>query len=75
MNLQDSQAIFLCGLVAYLITRAVYQRKAKVAASSASNHSTSVDKTLILLVIVGQIFLPLAYVFTSWLNRLLKYPP
>ena len=68
MNLQDSQAVFLCGLIAYLITRAIYQRKARTEEKSASSHSTSLDKALIFLVIVGQIFLPLAYVFTSRLD-------
>lgn len=68
MNIQASQAIFVVGLLSYLAIRVVYQRKASAAGPSSSDRSTPLDKALILLVVVGQVLLPLAYVFTPWLN-------
>ena len=67
MNIQTPQAIFLLGLVSYVVTRAAYQRRA------AGNKTTVMrsplrDRLLVLLVIFGQIIVPLIYVFTPWLN-------
>ena len=73
MNLQASQAIFLIGLFVYTAIRAAYRRKAKASGTSSSNRSTPQDKALILLVVIGQVFVPLTYVFTPWLN-LSSYP-
>ena len=68
MNIQVSQAIFFLGLLSYLAIRTVYQRKAHASGPSQSDRSTPQDKALILLVIVGQVLLPLVYAFTPWLN-------
>lgn len=67
MDIQAPQAIFLVGLISYLATRTVYQRRAAGSETTVKRSSLS-DRLLVLLVIFGQIILPLIYVFTPWLN-------
>jgi len=68
MHLHAPQAIFLVGLLAYQGIRTVYQRRARAAGPSRANHSTRLDKALIGLVAIGQMVLPLVYLFTPWLD-------
>lgn len=68
MNLHAPQGFFLAGLTAYLIIRSIYQRR------SASEHSivqrsSSADRLLVFLVVLGQVILPVVYVFSPWLDR------
>jgi protein-S-isoprenylcysteine O-methyltransferase Ste14 len=74
MNLQAPQAAFFIGLCLYTAVRAAYRRKAKASAPSDSSRSTPQDKALILLVVMGQVCVPLAYMFTPWLDPW-SYPP
>ena len=67
MNLHTSQAIFLIGLLLYLLLRAVYQKRA-ASATTTVTRSNKHDRFLVLLVILGQIVLPLLYLFSPWLN-------
>jgi protein-S-isoprenylcysteine O-methyltransferase Ste14 len=67
MNLQTPQAVFLAGLTGYLIVRAVYQRRGSGSLVSVQRSSVA-DRLLVLLVIGGQIIIPLFYVLTPWLN-------
>lgn len=63
MNLQPPQVVFLVGLTAYLGTRMVYQRRAS-GTQSTVQRSTTLDRLLVIGVVLGQILLPLMYVFT-----------
>ena len=67
MNLHAPQAIFLVGLVSYLAVRAIYQRRA-AGGQAAVQRSSGVDRLLVLLVVTGQIIVPLLYVFSPLLN-------
>lgn len=67
MNIQTSQAIFLIGLAWYLATRAVYQRRA-VGNETTVKRSSIVDRLLVVLVVFGQIIIPLIYVLSPLLN-------
>ncbi|AVT11536.1 protein-S-isoprenylcysteine O-methyltransferase [Paracidovorax avenae] len=68
MHLHAAQATFLVGLLAYQAIRTVYQRRARAAGPPKANHSSRQDKALIVLVAIGQMVLPLAYIFTPWLD-------
>ena len=67
MNIQTSQAIFLIGLAWYLATRAVYQRRA-AGNETTVKRSSIVDRLLVVLVVFGQIIIPLIYVLSPLLN-------
>jgi protein-S-isoprenylcysteine O-methyltransferase Ste14 len=67
MNLHTPQAIFLIGLVAYVAIRSVFQKRA-AGATTTVTRSDQRDRFLVLLVVLGQIVLPLLYVFSPWLN-------
>jgi protein-S-isoprenylcysteine O-methyltransferase Ste14 len=67
MNLHAPQAIFLAGLAAYIAIRSVFQRRAADATATVTR-SGKPDRFLILLVVLGQIVLPLLYLFSPWLD-------
>lgn len=67
MNLHAPQIIFLIGLLVYVAVRSVFQKRV-AGATTTVTRSTRLDRLLILLVILGQIALPLLYLFSSWLN-------
>lgn len=67
MNIQSSQAVFVIGLFLYLAIRAVYQRRIASGETTVSR-STKRDRSLVFLVVLGQLVLPLVYLFTPWLN-------
>jgi protein-S-isoprenylcysteine O-methyltransferase Ste14 len=67
MNLHAPQALFLSGLLLYIAVRSVYRRRAANTKKTV-NRSNRRDRTLIVLVILGQIGLPVLYVFSPWLN-------
>jgi Na+/H+ antiporter NhaD/arsenite permease-like protein len=67
MNLHAPQALFLIGLLLYIAIRSVYQKRAG-SSEKTVNRSNGRDRILVLLVILGQIVLPLLYVFSLWLH-------
>jgi protein-S-isoprenylcysteine O-methyltransferase Ste14 len=67
MNLHTPQALFLIGLLLYVAIRSTYQKRA-AGATTAVTRSNKRDRFLILLVILGQIVVPLLYLFSTWLN-------
>jgi hypothetical protein len=67
MNLHASEMIFLAGLLAYVAIRSTYQRRAAETPARITR-STGRDRALIVLVVLGQIVLPLLYVFSPWLD-------
>jgi len=67
MNLHAPQALFLIGLLLYIAIRSVYQKRTG-SSEKTVNRSNGRDRILVLLVILGQIVLPLLYVFSAWLN-------
>ena len=67
MNLHLPQAVFLTCLISYLLIRIVYQKRATVSTTTATRSNT-LDRVLVRLVVIGQIVLPLLYLFSPWLN-------
>lgn len=67
MNLHVPQVLFLIGLLLYVAIRSVYQKRARSGERTVSR-SNSRDRILVLLVVLGQIVLPLLYVFSAWLD-------
>lgn len=67
MHLELPRLLFLAGLLAYLAVRVVY--KARTASvSKASSKADAQDRILILVVVVGQVLLPLLYLFSPLLR-------
>jgi protein-S-isoprenylcysteine O-methyltransferase Ste14 len=67
MNVHTSQVTFLIGLLAYFTIRTRFQRLLGDA-SAKERRSSPVERSLIALVVVGQVVLPALYVFSPWLN-------
>jgi len=67
MNLHAPQAIFLIGLLPYVAIRSVYRKRA-AGATTTVTRSNQRDRFLVLLVVLGQIVLPLLYLFSPWLD-------
>ena len=67
MNLHASQVVFLVGLLAYLAVRAAFQRLFG-GAGAKERRSSRLDRSLVALVVVGQLFIPALYVLSPWLN-------
>lgn len=67
MNLHTSQVAFLAGLLACVTVRTLFRRRIGGAVTKAQR-SSPVDRSLIVLVVIGQIVLPALYVFSPWLN-------
>ena len=67
MNLHAPQAIFLIGLLLYVAIRSVYRERA-AGATTTVTRSNQRDRFLVLLVVLGQIVLPLLYLFSPWLG-------
>ena len=67
MNLHASQAVFLLGLLLYMAIRIVFQRRVAGTPVKATR-VTLLDRTLVFLVVLGQIVVPLFYIFGTWLN-------
>lgn len=67
MNLHAPQIIFLIGLLLFAAIRSVFQKRA-AGATTAVTRSNKRDRFLVLLVILGQIVVPLLYLFSPWLN-------
>lgn len=67
MNLDSSHLLFLTGTAAYLTIRAAFQRRTASSAKEVRRTSPR-DRMLVLLVVAGQIGLPLFLLFTPWLN-------
>jgi protein-S-isoprenylcysteine O-methyltransferase Ste14 len=63
MNLHAPQIVFLIGLATYLATRGVYQRRASGGRSEIQRSSVG-DRVLVLLVVAGQVIVPLIYLFS-----------
>ncbi len=62
MNLHASQALFLLGLLLYVAVRIVFKRRVAGTPVKATR-VTRLDRTLVLLVVLGQIVVPLFYIF------------
>lgn len=67
MNEHASQIAFLVGLLAYFAVRGFFQRLIGDAGVKA-RRSSPLDRSLIALMVVGQVVLPALYVFSPWLN-------
>jgi protein-S-isoprenylcysteine O-methyltransferase Ste14 len=67
MNLHTYQAIFLAGLLLYVTIRSTYQQRA-AGAKTTITRANKRDRLLVFLVVLGQIVLPLLYLFSHWLN-------
>ncbi len=67
MNLHTPQAVFLFGLLVYVAVRSTYRKRAAGTSASISR-SDRRDRFLVLLVVAGQIVLPLLYLFSHWLD-------
>ncbi|MGH8060669.1 MAG: protein-S-isoprenylcysteine O-methyltransferase [Pseudoxanthomonas sp.] len=67
MNLHAPQAVFLVGLLVFVGIRSLYQRRA-AGTTTTVTRSTGQDRFLILLVALGQLVLPLLYLFSPWLD-------
>jgi protein-S-isoprenylcysteine O-methyltransferase Ste14 len=67
MNLHTPQTIFLIGLLLYVAIRSMYQKRA-AGVTTTVTRSNKQDRLLVLLVVLGQIVLPLLYLFSPWLN-------
>ena len=74
MDIDASRAVLFAGLAAYVAIRGVYQIRARAAGPAKSDLSTPQDRLLVLLVVAGQVVLPLAFLLTPWLGRF-SYPP
>ncbi len=57
MNLHTPQAIFLLGLLLYVVVRSVYQQRA-AGATITVTRSNKRDRFLVLLVVLGQVVTP-----------------
>ena len=68
MNLSAPALFFIAATGVYLGIRTVFQRRAR-SDSKTSDMSSRRDRLLILLVVIGQIVLPLLLVFTPVLDR------
>ena len=67
MNIHLPQILFLVGMSGYVVIRSVYQ-KSTSGRESTVNRSSPLDRIMILVVVLGQIVLPLAYVFSPGLD-------
>ena len=67
MNLHASQGLFLFGLLLYVAVRMVFQRRVRGTPVKATR-ATLLDRTLVLLVVFGQIVLPISYTFGTWID-------
>jgi protein-S-isoprenylcysteine O-methyltransferase Ste14 len=67
MNLHAPQVIFLAGLLPYIAIRSVHRKRA-AGVTTTVTRSNRGDRVLILLVILGQIILPMIYLFSPWLD-------
>ena len=67
MNVHVGPIVFACGLLVYLVVRAVFQRRVAGAATVATR-STGADRWLVFLVVFGQLVLPGVYLFSPWLD-------
>ncbi len=67
MNLQLPHLIFLAGLTLYIALRAFYQIRAAKQRKAIRKTSLG-DWLLVVLIVVGQVFLPLVLLFTTWIN-------
>ncbi|MHB1057916.1 MAG: protein-S-isoprenylcysteine O-methyltransferase [Rhodanobacter sp.] len=67
MNLHAPQAIFLIGLLPYMAIRSAYKKRAAGIPATVTR-SNGRDRCLVLLVVLGQIVLPLLYLLSPWLD-------
>lgn len=74
MNLQPSHLVFAAGTVAYMVIRAVFQRRA-ASGHKALSRADVRDRLLIVFVGVCQIGLPLVLMLTPWLDAANRAQP
>ena len=67
MNLQSSHLVFLAGNTIYLLTRGVYQWR-NASAQKTISRVTTLDRLLIVFIVIGQVVLPSILLFSPWIN-------
>jgi protein-S-isoprenylcysteine O-methyltransferase Ste14 len=67
MNFHATQGLFLDGLLIFVCIRGVYQRRAARAPIEATRADT-LDRSIVVLVVAGQVAIPVLYILSPWLD-------